>query len=451
MDGGTSLHDFVIVGAGSAGCVLANRLSAAGADVLLLEAGGSDDHPNIRTPGLIGSLEGTHFDWGYRTVPQKELYGRRIPCPRGRALGGSSSLNYMVYARGNRGDFDLWESLGATGWSYANVLPYFIKSETNASFQDDYHGSDGPLQVRHVATDNLLDRIFLDASVAAGFPLNGDFNGANALGFGRYQATIGPSGRSSTAEAYLRPALAAHHRLKVATHAMTTRLVLEGTRVTGVEYLATDGLHVALAHETILSGGAVNSPQILMLSGIGDRDELKAVGVAPRHHLPGVGKNLQDHFNVKLRVAIDQPLTLYGLPPETATAAIDEFASHGTGIFATNHLETGGFFSCDGDEMWPDTQVFFVKNFGSVSADGAAQRTGTDFTLAPISTGRRVPAQCASVRRTPSTRRQSIQITSQRRRTAGWPSRSFAIHGASHTQRRSRQLEHGRFIPGRMH
>jgi choline dehydrogenase len=372
--------------------VLANRLSSAGADVLLLEAGGNDDHPGIRTPGLIGSLEGSHFDWGYRSVPQRELYGRRIACPRGRVLGGTSSLNYMVYARGCRGDFDGWESLGASGWSYADVLPYFVKAETNASFQDAYHGNSGPLQVKHVDTKDPLNDIFLDAAVAAGFPLNNDFNGAEIMGFGRYQATIGPNGRSNTAEAYLRPAMKAHANLAVVTHALTTRLLVEGTRVRGVEYLAADGLHVAEARETILSGGAVNSPQLLMLSGIGDAEELKAAGVTPRHHLPGVGKNLQDHFRVMVRVEIDKPLTLFGLPEATAVAAIDEFATHQTGIFATNHIETGGFFSCDPNEVWPDTQLFFSKSFGSVSADGggAADRHGFHFGAyinRPTSTG----------------------------------------------------------------
>jgi choline dehydrogenase len=386
------MHDFVIIGAGSAGCVLANRLSAAGADVLLLEAGGSDDHPGIRTPGLIGSLEGSHFDWGYRSVPQKELYGRRIACPRGRVLGGSSSLNYMVYARGCRGDFDRWEALGASGWSYADVLPYFIKSETNASFQDKYHGQNGPLQVKHVATTDPLNEIFLEAALAAGFPRNDDFSGAEAMGFGRYQATIGPMGRSSTAEAYLRPALENHANLRVVTHAMTTRIVFDGTRAKGVEYVTTEGLKLAEARETIVSSGAVNSPQLLLLSGIGDREELEAVGVMPRHHLPGVGKNLQDHFRIKVRVEIDQPLTLFGLPPETATAAIDEFAASRTGIFATNHAEAGGFFSCDPKEIWPDTQLFFSKNFGAVSEDGGgmSDRHGFHFGAyinRPTSTG----------------------------------------------------------------
>lgn len=371
---GAVMHDFVIVGAGSAGCVLANRLSAGGADVLLLEAGGSDDHPLIRTPGTIGALEGTHFDWGYRSVPQKQLYGRRIACPRGRVLGGTSSLNYMVYVRGNRGDYDTWAALGNKGWSYDDVLPYFVRAESNANFQDEYHGSTGPLQVKLVEREHAFTSIFLKAAEAAGFPLNEDINGAEQMGFGRYQATIGPKGRSNTAEAYLRPAMD-RDNLTVVTHAMTTRVVFNGTRATGVEYLAADGLHKAEARETILAGGAVNSPQILMLSGIGDSNELRAVGIDVRHHLPGVGKNLQDHFRVALRMEIDQPLTMFGMAPEVAAAAIDEFAATGTGIFATNHIEAGGFFSCDPAETYPDTQLFLGTSFGSVSADGGG---GTD-------------------------------------------------------------------------
>jgi choline dehydrogenase len=241
-------------------------------------------------------------------------------------------------------------------------------------------------------TQDSLNDIFLQAAVAAGFPLSDDFNGAQAMGFGRYQATIGPSGRSSTAEAYLRPALRDHANFKMITHAMTTRLILEGTRVKGVEYVTPDGLHVAEGCETIVSGGAVNSPQLLMLSGIGDTVELKAAGGRPRHHLPGVGKNLQDHFGVMVRAEIDQPLTLFGLPADTAAAAVDEFANHGTGIFATNHVEAGGFFSCDPKEVWPDTQLFFSKNFGSVSGDGggSSDRHGFHFGAyinRPTSTG----------------------------------------------------------------
>ncbi|MEO7222499.1 MAG: GMC family oxidoreductase N-terminal domain-containing protein [Devosia sp.] len=374
------MHDFIIVGAGSAGCVLANRLTAGGADVLLLEAGGSDDHSLIRTPGTIGALEGTHFDWGYRSVPQKHLYGRRIACPRGRVLGGTSSLNYMVYVRGNRGDYDTWAALGNEGWSYNDVLPYFVKAESNANFQDEYHGSTGPLQVKLVEHEHTLTGLFLEAAAAAGFPLNDDINGAEQVGFGRYQATIGPRGRSNTAEAYLRP-VTDRDNLTVVTHALATRVAFEGTRATGVEYLAADGLHMAVARETILAGGSVNSPQILMLSGIGDAEELRKVGIEVRHHLPGVGKNLQDHFRVALRMEIDRPLTMFGMAPEVAAAAIDEFAASGTGIFATNHIEAGGFFSCDPAETYPDTQLFFGTSFGATSADGggAPDRHGINF------------------------------------------------------------------------
>jgi choline dehydrogenase len=385
------MHDYVIVGAGSAGCVLANRLSAAGADVLLLEAGGSDEHQGIRTPGLISSLEGSHYDWGYRSVPQKELYGRRLPCPRGKVLGGTSSLNYMVYARGNRGDYDGWAALGNEGWSYDEVLPYFVKAETNANYQNAYHGSTGPLQVKRIESPHVLTAMFLDAAAAAGFPIIDDFHGAEAMGFGRYQATIGPKGRSNTAEAYLRPAMN-RDNLTVITHVLTTRIRFEGTRATGVEYVAPDGVHVVEASETILAGGAVNSPQLLMLSGIGDAEDLRKVGVHVRHALPGVGKNLQDHFRVAVRMEIDQPLTMFGMTPEVASAAVDEFAAQGTGIFATNHIEAGGFYSCDPAEIYPDTQLFFGTSFGSVSADGggAADRHGislNSYINRPTSTG----------------------------------------------------------------
>jgi choline dehydrogenase len=373
------MHDYVIVGAGSAGCVLANRLSAAGANVLLLEAGGSDDNKMIRTPGLIGALEGTHYDWGYRTVPQVHLNNRRIACPRGRVLGGTSSLNYMVYIRGNRGDYDTWAALGNEGWSYDEILPYFVRAETNSDFQDPYHGSHGPLQVRKASPAHRLTEIFLRAAEAAGLPSNDDFNGEKQAGFGRYQATMGPKGRSSTAEAYLRPAMS-RPNLTVVTHAMTTRVGFEGRRATGLEYVAADGLHKVDAREVILSGGSVNSPQLLMLSGIGDADELTGLGIPVRHHLPGVGKNLQDHLRVWMRFEIDEPLTAFGTPPTVAAAAIEEFAASGTGMFATNHIEAGGYFSCDPNSVYPDTQLFFGSSFGGdPSEGGATDRHGINF------------------------------------------------------------------------
>ncbi|WP_210422121.1 GMC family oxidoreductase [Microvirga ossetica] len=366
------MYDYVIVGAGSAGCVLAHRLVTGGASVLLLEAGGPDEDPLIRIPALPAMLQDTPLDWAYRTAPQAHLNGRRIFCPRGRVLGGSSTLNYLVYVRGNKGDFDQWAQLGNFGWSYDDVLPYFRRSERNACHRDGHHGTDGPIQVTDIPVEHPLTSLFLQAAAEAGLPFNEDFNGARQEGYGRYPVTLGADGRCSAATAYLRP-VQGHRNLCVVTHARATRVLIEQERAVGVSYLTPEGLHtVHAACETILCGGAVNSPHLLMLSGVGAADELRAVGIELRHHLPGVGKNLQDHLSSKIRVEISEPLTLFGLSQDARTAAQQEYLENGTGPFATNYFEAGAFFSSDPFTDYPDTQLIFTIGFGSEMPDGCA-------------------------------------------------------------------------------
>ncbi|MET0528735.1 MAG: GMC family oxidoreductase N-terminal domain-containing protein [Microvirga sp.] len=366
------MYDYVIVGAGSAGCVLANRLSTNGAAVLLLEAGGSDNHPAIRIPALASTLQDTPLDWAYRTVPQAHLYRRRIFCPRGRILGGSSSLNFLVHVRGNRGDYDHWAQLGNVGWSYDHVLPFFRRSESNSRGRDAFHGTDGPVHVSKIADEHPLTSLFLQAAAEAGLPYTEDFNGAHQEGYGLYEVTVGPGGRSSASGAYLRPAQA-RRNLSVVTNALVIRVIIERGRATGVDYLTAEGLQTARAAcETILCGGAINSPQLLMLSGVGAAEELRAAGIEPKHHLPGVGKNLQDHLSTKVRFEIREPLTLYGLSPDVLSAAQEEYLEKGTGLLASNYFEAGAFFSSDPRSKYPDTQLIFTIGFGSEMPDGCA-------------------------------------------------------------------------------
>ncbi len=290
-------YDYIIVGAGSAGCVLAGRLTDDGTkNVLLLEAGGRDNHPYIKVPLGLGKLhDNKMFDWGYDYEPEPNLGGREIEAMRGKVLGGSSTINVMAYVRGNRGDFDRWERKGAKGWAYADVLPYFKRNETFAQGEDTWRGGSGPMGVivGH-APDPLWDD-WLDAAKDAGYAVNDDFNGKEQLGFSRSQYTIKNGHRCSAAAGFLHPAMG-RANLTVETHAYATRVLLNGTRATGVEY--EQGGEIKTAHagtEVILSGGAFNSPHLLMLSGIGPSEHLKEHGIKAVVDLP-VGKNLQDHL-----------------------------------------------------------------------------------------------------------------------------------------------------------
>ena len=310
----TETFDYVIVGAGSAGCVLADRLTADGRHrVLVLEYGGSDRSVFIQMPSALSiPMNTSRYNWGYETEPEPHLDGRRLHTPRGKVLGGSSSINGLVYIRGNPLDFDRWEEEGAAGWGYRHVLPYFRRAETREEGGDIYRGSDGPLHTRYGRLENPLYRAWIEAGRQAGYPLTEDVNGYQQEGFGRMDMTVHWGRRWSAANAYLKPARR-RSNLKLVTGALATRILLDGRKAVGVRYRRRGGTeHEArAAAEVILAGGAINSPQLLKLSGIGPARELKEHGIEVAHDLQGVGENLQDHLEFYFQLACIQPITLY--------------------------------------------------------------------------------------------------------------------------------------------
>lgn len=340
------MSDYVIIGAGSAGCVLANRLSADGRhSVTLLEAGGSDASPLVRVPiGLLWVMHSPKFNWRFRTAPQADLYDRTITYPRGKVLGGSSSINGMTAIRGQKEDFDNWRALGCEGWDFANVLPYFKKLETFPGGEDAFHGGSGPIHLSDVSFRPPVADAWIAACVEAGIPHTTDFNGARQEGAGYYQNNTRRGLRSSASVGYLHPARG-RKNLTVVTGAHVARIGLDGDRATSVDYVK-DGARqtVRAAKEILLCAGTIQSPQILMLSGIGPEAELKRHGIAVAHRLEGVGRNLQDHLDIPIIFAVKHGTSLYGKlsPPGIARYAL-QYSLFRTGPFATVTSPVGVF------------------------------------------------------------------------------------------------------------
>ena len=363
--------DYVVVGAGSSGCVMANRLSEDGKkSVLILEAGGKDTNFFIHMPAGYSQIVPTKSasNYGFETEPEETTNNRKLYWPRGRGWGGSSSINAMVYIRGHAYDYDLWRQQGNTGWSYEDVLPYFKKAESyNGEGDSDYHGFDGPLSVKKSESthDKLLD-VFVEAGGQAGFPLTNDFNGKNQEGFSRYEHTMADTKRGprrwSSARAYLHPALK-RKNLATETNVQVNKILFEGKKAVGVEYSKKGKTFSVKANaEVILSAGAINSPQILMNSGIGDSSELNKHGINVLHELKGVGKNLQDHYAVVNSFNCTKPITLHRSASFLKTQMSGlRYLLFGTGDAAFPPTSAGAFFKSSPEKDIPDTQIHYAS------------------------------------------------------------------------------------------
>ncbi len=374
--------DYVIVGAGSAGCALAYRLSESGASVLVVEYGGSDAGPLIQMPGALSfPMNMKRYDWGYWSEPEPHLGGRRLACPRGKVIGGSSSINGMVYVRGHAKDFDAWEAMGASGWSYADVLPYYKRMETwePAGHGGDasWRGRDGPLHVTRGKRDNPLVQAFVQAGRQAGYRLTEDYNGQQQEGFGPMEHTIHKGARWSAAKAYLRPALQRKNCNLI--RGLAQKIVFSGRRAVGVELLAGGGLKTVRAkREVILASSSINSPKLLMLSGIGPAAHLAAHGIEIVADRPGVGQNLQDHLEVYIQMAASQPVSLFKYWNVFGKAWVGlQWALTRGGPGASNQFESAGFIRSAVGVEYPDLQFHFLPI--AVRYDGKAASEGHGF------------------------------------------------------------------------
>ena len=358
-------YDYVVIGGGSGGSVVAGRLSEdASTSVALLEAGGKGDSWVVKTPaGAVAMLPTPLNNYAYETVRQSGLNGRRGYQPRGKCLGGSSAINAMIYIRGHKSDYDHWAALGNDGWSYQDLLPYFKKSENNAAIADEFHGNDGPLHVSNLQSHNPFQQFYLEAAKEAGFNINHDFNGEEQEGLGIYQVTHKNGERWSAARGYIHPYMGKRSNLNVQTGVQVERILFEGKRAVGVSYNQGGKQHSIRANkEVILCAGAFNSPQLLMVSGVGPEKELQKFGIPLVHDLPGVGQNLQDHPDFIFGYSADS-LDLIGISlggTVKLTGEIVKYVRSREGLLATNFAEGGGFLKTDPSLEAPDVQLHFV-------------------------------------------------------------------------------------------
>lgn len=388
-------YDYIIVGGGSAGCVLANRLTeVADASVLLLEAGGRDRHPLIHVPAGFAKMTSGPFTWGFKTTPQKYAENREIPYAQGKVIGGGSSINAQVFTRGNPVDYDRWANEeGCPGWSFDEIRKYFVRSESNSLFSDDYHGTEGPLAASNIPDPQPVTLAFAKACQQFGIPYNADFNGAVQEGAGVYQITTRNGRRCSAAAGYLSPILN-RKNLKVETKCLVHKIEVEGSRAVGVTYQRRGKqlVRANAASEVIATAGAIGSPKLMLLSGIGPATELKKLGIKVRHQLPGVGKNLSDHFGIDIVAELKGPDSLdkYGKFPLMYWAVL-QYGLFKTGPLTSNVVEGGAFWYADTSAAAPDLQFHFLAGAGAEEGvPGVPSGSGitlNSYTLRPRSRG----------------------------------------------------------------